>query len=54
VALTLPIPSGAEVKEKVKLYLSSPFAAAWHVMGIPLFYISQKFDVTVLPWRRRL
>jgi hypothetical protein len=31
-----PLPSSAEVKERVEVYLYSPFGASWPVAGWPL------------------
>ena len=28
-----PLPSSAEVKERIELYLYSPFGPSWHVLG---------------------
>ena len=35
-----PTPSIAEVKERVELYLCSPYVPSWHILGRPLPYIA--------------
>jgi hypothetical protein len=43
-----PPPSSAEIKERVELYLYSPFGPSWPVVGRTLLYLFANVVLSVL------